>query len=840
MLPIEEDSDWQTVATLSLDAEPESRLMPEAFAQVIEYDALNRMTRQYNWHKGTGSRVAVYEPNYNERGLLLSEDLAINTIKTEDGYTNGSRTHAIVGLTYNAKGQRESIAYGNNTDTTYEYDQKTFRLAHLQTKRKSDNKILQDLYYTYDPNGNITEIKDNAQPTVFFNNSMVHARNRYTYDALYRLIEAEGREHAGQLQYDSFDNWNDCAFRKKYQPGDALTWRNYTQRYEYDSVGNILTMRHIAQGDTANSWTRQYQYATASNRLLATGMGTAPVEHYVGTPILEYKHDYNEHGSMTSMSHLSVMEWDFTEHLHHISRRAPGTQGIEPDDCPDTSLEAWYRYDATKERTRKVVKKQGGRVEERLYLGGFEIFRKRDASGAVLLERETLHLMDDKQRIALIDIKTIDDQSPIPEIAPIIRYQMGNHLGSVNLELDEKGEMISYEEYHSYGTTAYHAVRNDSGVGMKSYRYTGKERDEESGFNYHGVRYYAQSFGRWVSCDPAGSNAACNSYFFVSCNPISWSDPSGKDKEPVTVTLNPSYLVTLPQRGTLGYFARGGVLVTPEEDAATKKILQDAMQEAEETDAADRLTGAGGAEGGGYVPRASNQGARGSPNEEIELHQEPQDENGQELTRKWKEGTTAEKVEIAATVGGTVGGVIPYAGDYVALTGSIIIFGVHPSWSGASDIGLDAVGAALPFVPAMGTIHRMEKLVAAADFTHDLEKLSKARSAVKKGVKLESSQKEMFRIEARLLAEEKLELPASWVVHHRRPLEYAHLFPNLDPNSLENLAMMTPGMHIFEHQMWSVFRYEHKLRGTVPRAVEVEDAARIIQNIIGRAQHKLP
>jgi RHS repeat-associated protein len=36
------------------------------------------------------------------------------------------------------------------------------------------------------------------------------------------------------------------------------------------------------------------------------------------------------------------------------------------------------------------------------------------------------------------------------------------------------------------------------------YRYTGKERDTESGNDYFGARYYASSMGRFMSPDPSG------------------------------------------------------------------------------------------------------------------------------------------------------------------------------------------------------------------------------------------------------------------------------------------------------------------------------------------------
>ena len=157
-------------------------------------------------------------------------------------------------------------------------------------------------------------------------------------------------------------------------------------------------------------------------------------------------------------------------------------------------------YDASGQRVRKVIETQNGALgEERLYLGGFEIYRK---FGTGALVRETLHIMDDKQRIALVETKTHEAGAQISNPQSLIRYQLGNHLGSASLELDKDGGLISYEEYHPYGTTAFQAMNSAAEVSLKRYRYTGKERDEETGLYYHGARYYAPWLGRWISCDP--------------------------------------------------------------------------------------------------------------------------------------------------------------------------------------------------------------------------------------------------------------------------------------------------------------------------------------------------
>src|SRR5690606_37436178 len=112
-------------------------------------------------------------------------------------FHRGSMTGQVVtsGLTYDAKGQRQSVDHGNGTTTSYTYDPETFRVTRIETVRASDSAVLQDLEYAYDPIGNITEVSDAAQATIFFANNAVDATREYTYDPLYRLIEATGREH---------------------------------------------------------------------------------------------------------------------------------------------------------------------------------------------------------------------------------------------------------------------------------------------------------------------------------------------------------------------------------------------------------------------------------------------------------------------------------------------------------------------------------------------------------------------------------------------------------------------------------------------------------------------
>jgi len=83
----------------------------------------------------------------------------------------------------------------------------------------------------------------------------------------------------------------------------------------------------------------------------------------------------------------------------------------------------------------------------------------------------------------------------------LVRYQHPNHQSSCTLETDDTGKIISYEEYHPFGTTSYQATNAAITASYKRYRYTGMERDEETGLNYHNARYYIPWLGRWLNCD---------------------------------------------------------------------------------------------------------------------------------------------------------------------------------------------------------------------------------------------------------------------------------------------------------------------------------------------------
>lgn len=523
-LDYEETLDWTALAELgpaAADTAAEPLLDGETWSRAADLDALNR-PKEIRLPDGT-----VVRPTFNEANVLQTLEARL--------HGSGPWRTFLARQEYDAKGQRVRAELGNGTETRYSYDQDTFQIERIETRRTADGAQLQDLRYVYDPVGNVTEHVDHAQQTLFFDNSVVEPRCRFEYDAIGQLVRASGREHAGFGQPGP----EELVLNGLPHANDASAVRNFTEEYEYDSLGNILAMRHAAPN---GSWTRRYRYAhqedggDRTNRLSATSL---PGDPEAGPYSAAY--GYDARGNLTSAPHLAAVRWDHWDQLCGAS--LPGGD------------ELFCVHDAGRQRVRKVVRKSG-KTHERLYLGGVEIYRVRSAAG-LELERRTVHLSDDSGRIAQVDTKTVDASGAPGTASPAIRYVHGNHLGSATLETDSSGNLLAYEEYHPFGTSAYRSGRSQAETSLRRYRFAGKERDEETGFYCFGARHYAAWLGRWINPDPAGLTAGPNLYRYVLNNPVRLVDPSGTQEDnPQTRFRLPIWMNSEADPEQVGAYAR--------------------------------------------------------------------------------------------------------------------------------------------------------------------------------------------------------------------------------------------------------------------------------------------
>jgi RHS repeat-associated protein len=559
--------DWKILEGLNdlaaIDAVADPLLETETFSGAGEVDALNRPIIV------TAPGGTIYQPVYNEANFLDSLQVKLRG--------QGDFITFLEEQDYDAKGQRQYVKYGNGTITKYFYDPKTYRLTNLLTTLTGGDPALQaiqNLSYTFDPVSNITQIRDQAQQRHFFANSVVSAENKFEYDAVYQLKKATGREHAG-FGGNSQRNHLDIPFIAQLPHfNDVNAVRNYEEQYDYDDCGNIQRMKHIALN--AN-WTKRYRYAYEDDPTNKTNQLKATSAEGDADGVFSSKYFHDSHGNMTSMPHLSAPDsliWNFIDQLKEVNLGGGGT--------------AFYVYGVGGNRVRKIIERQGGLIQERIYLGTVEIYRERQGSNAPHLERQTVHISDNTGKIAQVDIKTVDTANSDPSNplnTNLIRYQYGNHLGSAVLEIDANGTIISYEEYHPFGTSAYRVSKSNVDLSLKRYRFSGKEHDEETGFYYFGARYYAAWLGRWTSSDPIGFVDGFNLYRYCSNNPIMFSDPNGTDGE---VGSHPygAFYTAKTKAEILNYVNNNEIFITFFPDGSTEGIPMAVRLTA--TDAAQR------------------------------------------------------------------------------------------------------------------------------------------------------------------------------------------------------------------------------------------------------------
>jgi RHS repeat-associated protein len=528
-------AEWQVLAPYvdiaAIAAAAEPLLRAETLTTLTAYDALNRVTEV------TRADGSIVTPRYDEANFLDGIDVR--------GRGAPAATVFLADVDHDAKGQRTRVVYGNGVVSEYDYDPLTYRLSRAVTKRPAVGALpaakLQDLRYTYDPVGHVVAVRDDSQQTVFFQNAVAEPHALYEYDALYRLTRAEGRELAA-FAIGTQPDHEELPRQRLPHVNDLAAVRRYEQRYIYDLSGNLEHTQHSSGGVV--HWTRRCEYSAANNRLLSS---SRPGDPLVPPYSVTYGHD--GFGNMTSAPGILGLTFDEHEHLETVDLGGGGR--------------AYYSYDSDGNRVRKVIERLDGSTDERIYFDDIELFRARAANGTLLFQRDTLRVMDHERQIALIETKLVEAGALVPS-APVVRFQLDNHLGSALLELNAAGAAISYEEYYPFGETAYHSAQGIAETSLKRYRYHGRERDDETGLYYFGARYYIPWLGRWASPDPAGTDADLNAYAFVRNNPIFFSDPTGmwpswKTVAIVAAVVVVGTVVTVATAGAAAPLAAGAV-----------------------------------------------------------------------------------------------------------------------------------------------------------------------------------------------------------------------------------------------------------------------------------------
>jgi hypothetical protein len=449
--------DWQPPAGSTLAAWAASLLGPRPFHTSASYNALNQVVTTTAPAAVDGSLRAT-KLTYDRAGALTAVALGGATF---------------VGLiAYTAHGQPTITVYGNGLMRRCAYDPLTFQLARVRTERftragpdyQPTGPPTEDLLYGYDLAGNIVEIQDrtpgsgvNGNPAAAGVQDPVLARllasgdallRDYSYDPLYRLTSATGRECSDiavprPWTDDSRCGYNSGRFGTLNQANARFMTTPYAETYAYDAVGDLVS---VARQTSAVRWTRNFGFGGLTPQdwhnawitHLNTGSTwasppTTRLTQFGNTPAAGgAMYAYDPDGNLAGIATSRHLDWDHAGRLIACRTQAGSS-------APSAATN--YLYDSTGARIKKVTVR-GPVTESIVYIGQlFEYFTQTRPGTAV--QNNTLHVLAGDARTASIRVG-----SPAPDdTTPATKYVLADHLGTAAVTSDDTGSWVNREEF---------------------------------------------------------------------------------------------------------------------------------------------------------------------------------------------------------------------------------------------------------------------------------------------------------------------------------------------------------------------------------------------------------
>lgn len=462
---------------------------------------------------------------------------------------------------YDERGQRVYQKYGNGTETFYQYSSDRNWLTDLFIQNSSYQ--FSEKHYTFDPVGNVSSITADEGPSA----SIASWNATYTYDNRNRLVSGSGpysytvtHSPTGKLFRKSFDNLPSISVSTPTgliygYDKDSLT---HQPRVLYDTVSqSALELFWDADGNLAEmldcdrNKVRLHRWNDFDRLTLSLGHDFCGYYGYDAEGIRTYKltgtctmsqqngSDLQAQAIFEDMvlypsPFVTVTPKGYTNHYYAGSERIASRIGnrcwlhdpfvsYEKPSPEWTALEEFQNhpnenYPFGRTNDWSDIQKNTTPVTD--YLS--EVQYLCDAMGLKILD--VMYKGD-----LLYDIMDCKFSSinPVP-----VYYYHPDHLGSTSWVTDGNGDEIEFLAYMPYGEPLLDAHLNNYhyryGQNSARYKFTGKERDAETGYDYIEQRYYWKDGGFWLRPDPLMDKYInLSSYAYCNGNPLKYIDPEG-------------------------------------------------------------------------------------------------------------------------------------------------------------------------------------------------------------------------------------------------------------------------------------------------------------------------
>jgi RHS repeat-associated protein len=500
----------------------------------VSYDELNRPTRRwFNNSNSTSSTTNGSLPS----GVAATDEVAYfydsqSLPSGAPSYTRGSSVGRLVAVTYgggsagtyrgyDALGrivrqyqQTDSVNYlveaayapWGMTSETYPSvpgasDRRTVSYSPDGAGRLSS---LSSSATSYAPAASVSSISyaaHGALSSETYGNSLIHAAtyNTRLQTSEIKLGTSSNSTSVVDLTYSYGTTANNGDVLSASYSGGGLS---YTQSFGYDALNRLSTATETNGGTT--NWSQTNAYDRYGNRQIDYGGGSYNLTFSSSTNrITTGGFSYDSAGNLTNDT-IHTYAFDANDKIKSVD---------------STSA---YVYDGESARVRKLV----GENTRFVYGIGGQLVAEFDGSSGNLK----------KEYISggiTIEPTAVNSNGT--------QYPTGDHLGSPRVITNSSGSVVSRHDYMPFGEELGAGTGGrTTGMGFGSgsgdnnrKKFTGYERDNETGLDFAQARYDSSSLGRFTSPDPLMASAnphrpqTWNRYSYVLNNPLRLVDPSG-------------------------------------------------------------------------------------------------------------------------------------------------------------------------------------------------------------------------------------------------------------------------------------------------------------------------
>jgi RHS repeat-associated protein len=527
---------------------------------VILPNETNYNTFEMNYTYDTWNRIKnIYYPdgevvNYTyDKGGLLKTIKGTKSTTTYINFPSYTTYNYIDSISYNKFEKRTFIKYGNNTTNAYTYNN-MLRLETLISKTNSPvSQTMQNVEYQYDDIGNITQIQNIAGAITGGLGGQY--TNTYQYDNAYRLttgLNSQQLASGTQTKTSNLTYTNNGRILQKnhYEtPAAVYTNNNYTYYLNTNQV----------EKTTAGGYLDPYSnYNWDANGNLSSVKTIQPLGTGGSTIIFARKHLWDEENRLMAVSDDDYGNYYMYDNRGERTYKISGTkQSLTLNGNPvsycNFNNPTYYMFPYitvtptayTKHifaGSERICSKIGnGRAggptavpNPTFYPSANDYTAKRNAQNSMLnriynIVPTITHQGDNLMSNNLLQTRFTQMQTTNTTPETVMYFYYSDHLGSSSWITNNAGTPVQHLTYLPYGKEF---INQRSTTFDADYKFSGKERDIETGYGYFGARYYSSELGIWISTDPLSDKYPSTTPFaYCRNNPIMLVDPNGMEDD---------------------------------------------------------------------------------------------------------------------------------------------------------------------------------------------------------------------------------------------------------------------------------------------------------------------